>query len=127
MSFSRYPAYKDSGVAGLGEVAEIIERVNDLFTSDLSEQDKLVYVNHVIGGKLLESTTLQNQASNNSKVQMSNSPDVSKALTNAVMQSMDAHTSMATQALNSPAGMREILMNQGGLYEALRAQGDMTR
>jgi type I restriction enzyme R subunit len=36
-------------------LAEIIEKVNDLFQGELSDQDKLVYVNHVIKGKLLES------------------------------------------------------------------------
>ena len=38
---------------------EIIEKVNDLFEGDLTDQDKLVYVNNVIKGKLLESETLQ--------------------------------------------------------------------
>lgn len=37
---------------------EIIEKVNDLFEGDLTDQDKLVYVNSVIKGKLLESETL---------------------------------------------------------------------
>ena len=36
---------------------EIIEKVNDLFDGELTDQDKLVYVNHVIKGKLLESET----------------------------------------------------------------------
>ena len=40
---------------------EIIRRVNDLFEGDLTEQDKLVYVNDVIKGKLLESETLKQQ------------------------------------------------------------------
>lgn len=105
-------------------LAEIIEKVNDLFTGDITDQDKLSYVNSVVG-KLLESKTLQRQAQNNSKEQMSNSPDLGRELTNAVIDSMDAHTAMATQALNSPAVMRaltEILMNHVGLYEGLRAR-----
>jgi type I restriction enzyme R subunit len=40
-------------------MAEIIEKVNDLFDGDLTDQDKLVYVNNVIKGKLLESETLR--------------------------------------------------------------------
>ena len=105
-------------------LAEIIEKVNDLFIGDITDQDKLSYVNSVVG-KLLESKTLQQQAQNNSKEQMSNSPDLGRELTNAVIDSMDAHTSMATQALNSPAVMKaltEILMNHVGLYEGLRAR-----
>ncbi|MCU0714242.1 MAG: type I restriction endonuclease, partial [Pirellula sp.] len=39
-------------------LSEIIERVNDLFKGDLTENDKLVYVNNVLLGKLLESNTL---------------------------------------------------------------------
>src|SRR5690606_39421088 len=38
---------------------EIIEKLNDLFQGELSDQDKLVYVNDVLNGKLLESETLQ--------------------------------------------------------------------
>ena len=53
---------------------EIIEKVNDLFDGDLTDQDKLVYVNNVIKGKLLESETLQQQAANNTKEQFANSP-----------------------------------------------------
>jgi hypothetical protein len=36
-----------------------------LFTGELTGQDKLVYVNHVLRSKLLESATLQQQAANN--------------------------------------------------------------
>ncbi len=46
---------------------EIIERVNDLFEGELTDQDKLVYVNNVIKGKLLESETLRQQATNNTR------------------------------------------------------------
>ena len=39
-------------------LAEIIAKVNDLFEGELSDDDKLVYVNHVLKGKLLESKIL---------------------------------------------------------------------
>jgi type I restriction enzyme R subunit len=103
----------------------IIDRVNDLFDGDLSENDKLLYVNEVIKGKLLESATLQQQASNNTKQQFSNSPDLGTELTNAIMESSDAHTSMSTQALNSSLvrkAILDILLDHAHLYEALRAQ-----
>ena len=80
---------------------EIIEKVNDLFDGELTDQDKLVYVNHVIKGKLLESETLQQQAANNTKEQFANSPDLKTELLNAIMGALDAHTAMSTQALNS--------------------------
>ena len=64
---------------------EIIEKVNDLFEGDLTDQDKLVYVNNVIKGKLLESETLRQQAANNTKEQFANSPDLKTELMNAIM------------------------------------------
>jgi type I restriction enzyme, R subunit len=48
---------------------EIIAKVNDLFEGDRTDDDRLVYVNNVIKGKLLESQELVVQASNNSKAQ----------------------------------------------------------
>jgi type I restriction enzyme, R subunit len=103
---------------------EIIARVNDLFEGELSDQDKLVYVNNVIKGKLLESETLRQQAANNTKEQFANSPDLKTELLNAIMGALDAHTLMSTQALNSAAvqsGMKDILLNNAGLYETLRS------
>lgn len=38
---------------------DIIRKVNDLFEGELTDQDKLVYVNNVIKGKLLKSETLR--------------------------------------------------------------------
>jgi type I restriction enzyme, R subunit len=104
---------------------EIIEKVNDLFDGDLSDNDKLVYVNNVIKGKLLESATLQQQAATNSKEQFANSPDLKTELMNAIMGALDAHTLMSTQALNSPlvrSGIKDILLNHAHLYETLRTQ-----
>ena len=102
---------------------EIIEKVNDLFEGELTEQDKLVYVNDVIKGKLLESETLQQQATSNTKEQFANSPDLKNELLNAIMGALDAHNAMSTQALNSPAvqsGMTDILLNHARLWETLR-------
>ena len=104
---------------------EIIQKVNDLFQGELTDQDKLVYVNHVIKGKLLESDTLQQQAANNTKEQFANSPDLKTELLNAIMGALDAHTTMSTQALNSAtvqAGLKDILLNHAGLYETLRGK-----
>jgi type I restriction enzyme R subunit len=104
-------------------MAEIIEKVNELFEGELTDEDKLVYVNSVIKGKLLESTVLQQQAANNTKEQFANSPDLGRELLNAIMAALDAHTTMSTQALNSEAvqqGMKDILLKHSGLWEGLR-------
>jgi type I restriction enzyme R subunit len=103
----------------------IIEKLNDLFDGELTEQDKLVYVNNVIRGKLLESTKLQQQAANNTKEQFANSPDLNAELLNAIMGALDAHTAMSTQALNSKTiqrGLKDILLNNARLWETLRGQ-----
>ena len=107
---------------------EIIEKVNDLFEGQLTDQDKLVYVNNVIKGKLLESEKLRQQATNNTKEQFANSPDLHAELMNAIMDALDAldaHTAMSTQALNSQIvqrRMKDILLNYAGLWESLRAR-----
>lgn len=97
--------------------------MNSLFDGELTDQDKLVYVNNVLKGKLLESETLQQEAANNSKEQFARSPDLKKSLMDAIIASFDAQSSMGTQALNSTKiqeGLLDILMNHAGLYEALR-------
>ena len=107
-------------------LVEIIEKMNDLFSGDLTDQDKLVYVNDVLKGKLLESETLQEQAANNTKQQFANSPDLRKEIERAIMSALEAHTAMSTQALNSPMiqeGLRDVLLNHVGLYESLREAG----
>ena len=99
--------------------------MNDLFDGELSDDDRLVYVNHV-KGKLLESDILVQQASNNSKGQFDNSPDLDSALTDAIIDAFGAYTSMSKQALDSErvrAGLKAILLGPAQLYEALRARG----
>jgi type I restriction enzyme R subunit len=106
-------------------LSQIIEKVNELFEGDLTEQDKLVYVNDVLKGKLLESQTLGQQAGSNTKEQFSNSPDLDREITNAIMGALDAHNSMSTQAINSAVirhGLKDILLNHAGLWETLRAK-----
>lgn len=104
-------------------MAELIEKLNDLFGAETTEQDQLVYVNHVIRGKMLESETLRQQAANNTKEQFATSPDLDKELENAIVEALDAHTSMSTKALNSEAvrrGLKSILLNHADLWELLR-------
>ena len=76
-------------------------------------------MDNVIKGKLLESEKLQQQASNNTKEQFANSPDLNAELLNAIMGALDAHNAMSTQALNSDTvrrGMRDILLNLNGYH-----------
>jgi type I restriction enzyme R subunit len=107
-------------------LVEIIERVNGLFEGQLTDDDQLVYVNGVLKGKLLENAMLVEQAASNSKEQFANSPDLRQALLDAIIDALDAHTTMSSQALNSPRiqdGLRDILLGPGQLYESLRGRG----
>ena len=104
-------------------MGEIIEKLNDLFGSDTTDQDQLVYVNHVIKGKLLESEILIQQAVSNSKEQFAASPDIDRELANAIIEALDAHSAMSTKALNSESvkrGIKDILLNHTALWELLR-------
>ena len=107
-------------------LAEIIARVNGLFEGQLTDDDQLLYVNGVIKGKLLENATLVEQAGSNSKEQFANSPDLKDALLHAIMDALEAHTTMSTQALASEriqTGLKDILLGPAQLYEALRERG----
>lgn len=109
---------------------EIIQKVNGLFEGELSDNDQLVYVNGVLKGKLLENDTLMQQAANNSKEQFANSPDLKEALLNAIMDALEAHQSMSTQALGSERvrdGLKDTLLGPARLYEALRERSDQLR
>jgi hypothetical protein len=106
-------------------LGEIIAKVNDLFGADTTEGDKLVYVNDVIKGKLMESDTLRQQAVSNSKEQFANSPDLNHELINAIMDASSALSSLSKQALESEhirSGLKEVLLGPAQLYEALRAR-----
>jgi type I restriction enzyme, R subunit len=129
----KYPTLDPLTEAGGGEVrekekaylADIIERVNDLFEGQLTDDDRLVYVNNVIKGKLLESDVLAEQAANNSKEQFANSPDLNSELMNAIIDAFAAHTTMSKQALDSQRvrdGLKDILLGPARLYEALRGR-----
>jgi type I restriction enzyme R subunit len=110
-------------------LTEIIEKVNGLFEGQLSEGDQLVYVNGVLKGKLLENPTLVQQAVSNNKEQFSNSPDLSDALMHAIMDALEAHQAMSSQALESEQireGLKHILLGPAQLYEALRAKGGIS-
>ncbi|WP_051978417.1 hypothetical protein [Edaphobacter aggregans] len=107
---------------------EIIAKVNDLFGADTTEGDRLVYVNNVIKGKLLESETLVQQAANNTKEQFANSPDLMAEIMNAIMDANSANSSLSRQALESEKirlGMKNVLLDPVRLYEALRERAGL--
>jgi type I restriction enzyme, R subunit len=120
--------------AGSGQVqdkqkawmSEIIEKVNEIFSGDLTDEDQVAFVQHV-RGKLLESETLQTQAVHNSKARFKDSPDLLKEITSAVIGALDAYSAMSVQAINEERtrnGLRDVLVDLTGLYEELRERGE---
>lgn len=83
-------------------------------------------MNSVLKGKLLESEILVQPATNNTKEQFSNSPDLTAELMSAIIDAFAANTTMSTRALDSErvrSGLKNILLGPAQLYEALRARG----
>ena len=74
---------------------------------------------------MLESETLIKQAGSNTKEQFASSPDLPTTLINAIIEALDAHTTMSNQALNNESiqrGLIDILLNHSQLYEQLRSR-----
>ncbi|MEH7827532.1 hypothetical protein [Gemmobacter denitrificans] len=102
----------------------IVQKLNDLFTGDLSDNDQLSYA-MAVKGKLLDNEVLLNQAANNKKEQFSTSPTLTKAVLAAIMDAFETHAEMSKQALESQVvqdGLKDALLGPGQLYEALRAR-----
>jgi len=130
-----YPKLDPLGEAGSGMVqqkqkaylAEIIAKVNDLFQGELTDDDKLVYVNNVLKNKLMESDILVQQATNSTKQQFADSPDLAKGIMNAIMDALAAHGTMSKQALDSERvrdGLKDVLLGPAQLYESLRGHAE---
>lgn len=110
-------------------LAEIIERVNDLFGADTTEGDQLSFVS-TLRDKMLESEALITQAANNTGAQFANSPTITGELMNAIIEAFEAHASLSKQALDSQKvrdGLKEVLLGPAQLYEALRAKAGEDR
>ena len=104
-------------------LSEIIEKLNELFTGELTDDDRVIYVGKVIKGKMLESTNLQQQAASNSKEQFKTSPDLLTSSMDAIIEALDAHQTMSKQAFDNPyvrTKMVELLIDKFGLWEELR-------
>jgi hypothetical protein len=81
-------------------------------------------------GNLLESETLIKQGRSNTNEQFANSPDLKSELVNAIIEALDAHNEMSSQALGSDEvqqGLKDILLGPAKLYEALIGQRHFPR
>jgi len=106
-------------------LAEILAKLNDLFQGDVTDGDQLSFVT-TLNGKVQESQTLVEQATNNSKEQFSNSPALTQAILDAIIDAFEVHSAMSKQALDSAQvrdRLKDVLLGPGQLYEALRNKG----
>lgn len=98
-------------------LAEIVGKMNDLFSGDLSEADMVGYVT-TIKGKLMEDVTLAEQAANNTEEQF-RMGDFKDRLTDIILDGQDGHNSIANQLLKDErifAAMQGMLAKM--VYEA---------
>ncbi|WEX88499.1 type I restriction endonuclease [Sinorhizobium garamanticum] len=108
-------------------LAEIVERLNDLFQG-VDDDDQVRYVMGDIRSQVMKSETLAQQAEHNTKERFADSPDLSKAIENAIMDALETHSAMSRQALASKEvrdGIKEILLGPGRLWEGLRERAQI--
>ena len=72
--------------------------MNELFSGDLTDQDKINYIN-TVKDKVMENDAVMQQLQTNSKEQAMLG-DFPVAVTDAIIGTMDAHNTLATQALS---------------------------
>jgi len=111
-------------------LSEIIEKLNELFSGELTDGDKVAYVGTVIKGKLLESRTLQKQARKISKEELRRSPDLLLTSQDAYIDALEAHSLMSRQAIDNiyiQQNIINLLIDKFDLWEDLRRQPQVSR
>lgn len=117
------------GTASLQEkerilLSVILQRMNELFEGDLSDNDQLSYA-RTLHGTILDNAMLVQQAKNNTKEQFAASPKLLEAIQHSIMDSLETHEEMSKQALQSAviqAGLLKLMLEDFGLWENLRNQ-----
>ena len=102
-------------------LAEIVGKMNDLFSGDLTEADMVGYVT-TIKGKLMEHARLKEQAANNSEQQFAMG-DFKDVFTDMVIAGQEAHNTIAEQLLKDErvfAAMQGMMAS--AVYKALQQQ-----
>ena len=123
---------RGSTEAGSGQVrekqrsllADLIDKINDLFSGDLTEEHKIAFYEGV-EASVLGSETLRQQARHNSEQQFANSPDLPEEILNAVMDTDAKFGVMMRQVLDDDKvrrGLKDALV-RGGLWSKLRGGG----
>ncbi len=104
------------------ELSKIIEEVNEIFSGDITDADRIHYTEHVIG-KLLENQDLKAQAAVNSKEQFEIG-GFSEAFIDAVLDARKGHESMSDQVLEDQATRdRFMKLVAQRVYDLFKKQG----
>lgn len=130
----KLPPVSATGTGGLRDedkvrLLDVIEKLNDLFVGEMTDDDKVSYVLGTLRTRLLASEVLARQAESNGKEQFANSPNLTSELTDAIIDSYSAHSAMSKQALESEeirASLLDLLLDSGQLWELLRNTGVST-
>ncbi|SDX22923.1 type I restriction enzyme, R subunit [Albimonas donghaensis] len=134
MALGAEPGAKLAGMTAVGGgrvqdknavlLAEIIDKLNDLFGAAASEENKVNWF------RALMDTTAANpklkaQARHNTSDQFDSSPTLDNCIEDAVLGNEEEFGAMTAVALNSPskmAALKDLLLRVGGLYERLREE-----
>ena len=103
-------------------LSELIQKLNDLFEGQLSDADKIAYVEHIVG-KMMENDTLAKQAEQNTKEQFGLG-DFKGVFTDTIIEGLDNYKSMASQVLGNERVKQEfadIVLDM--LYERFKGGG----
>lgn len=96
-------------------LSELIERLNELFGAEITEDDKVMFAVH-ISEKLRANNSVMAQVRNNSRDQALKA-DLPDAATDAIVAALESHEKMATRLLKDQPAMETFL---GLLYDLLR-------
>ena len=99
-------------------IEHIVEKMNELFAGELSDDDKLNYA-RTIRDKVMENEKVVQQLRTNTKEQAMLG-DFPVVMSDAIIESMDAHKNMATQVLSEDKikeGFAKILLDM--IYKEL--------
>ena len=102
----------------------IIQKMNEVFSGNLSDADFRGYATTLIG-KMVEDATLQEQAQANDTVESFSNGAYEQKLTGAVVDALESHSAMADQALKHPKvfkGLASLLLDE--VYRQLREKAE---
>lgn len=99
-------------------LSEIIQRMNDLFGTQLSDEDKVAFAQH-ISSKLRENETVMAQVNNNTRDQAMKA-DLPDAATTAIVEAMTSHKALSERLLSDQDTMKGFMSI---LYDMLKSDG----